>query len=93
MAPDSRRPPTTHRTRVAQRDDLAVEGFTDTSDHLKADVLVAALDAVDGALAGSERLGELCLRPAPVLPGVADEPADAYEVVVCHEVEVISDMR
>ena len=82
-----------HRTRVAERDDLAVEGFTDSSDHLKADVLVAALDAVDRALAGAERLGELRLCPAPVLSGVTDELADTYEVVVCHGVEVISDMR
>jgi hypothetical protein len=55
--------------------------------------LVAALDAIDGALTGAESLGELGLCPAPVLPGVTDELADAYEVVVCHEVEAISDMR
>lgn len=73
-----------HRTRVAQRDDFAVQGFTDSSDHLKADVLVAALDAIDGALTCAECLGELRLCPAPVLPGVTDELADAYEVVVCH---------
>jgi hypothetical protein len=28
-----------------------------------------------------------------MLPGVTDELADTYEVVVCHEAEVISDMR
>ncbi|GDY62054.1 hypothetical protein SAV14893_014470 [Streptomyces avermitilis] len=82
-----------HGTRVAQRDDLTVQGFTDSSDHLKADVLIAALDAIDGALTGAERLGELRLSPAPMLPGVTDELADAYEVIVCHEAEAISDMR
>lgn len=96
MAPESRMAADDaqmHRPRVSQRHDLAVQGLTDAGDHLKADVLVAALDAVDRALAGTERLGELCLCPAPVLPGVTDELADAYEVVVCHEVEAISDMR
>ncbi|MGX1090586.1 hypothetical protein RKD47_001267 [Streptomyces albogriseolus] len=82
-----------HRTGVAEGDDLTVQRLADTGDHLKADVLVAALDPVDGALAGAERLRELGLRPAAVLPGVTDELADAYEVVVCHEVEAISDMR
>lgn len=48
-----------HRTRVAQGDDFAVQRFADPGDHLKADVLVAALDAVDGALTGVERLREL----------------------------------
>jgi hypothetical protein len=82
-----------HRARVAQGDDFAVQRFTDSSDHLKADVLVAALDAIHGALTGAECLGKLGLRPAPVLTGVTDELADAYEVVVFHGVEAISDMR
>lgn len=73
-----------HRTRVTQGHDLAVQGFAYTGDHLKADVLIAALDAIDGTLAGAESLGELRLGPAPVLTGVTDELADAYEVVVCH---------
>ena len=85
--------PQMHRARVAERDDFTVERFADTGDHLKADVLVPALDAVDRALAGAERLGELRLCPATVLPGVTDELADAYEVVVCHASDRISDMR
>ena len=85
--------PQMHRPGVAERHDLAVERLADAGDHLKADVLVAALDAVHGALAGAERLGELRLCPAPVLPGVTDELADAYEVVVCHASQAISDMR
>ena len=82
--PTSADHPQMHRARVAERDDLAVEGFADAGDHLKADVLVAALDAVDRTLAGAESLRKLRLCPAPVLPGVTDELADAYEVVVCH---------
>lgn len=73
-----------HGSGVAERHDLAVEGLADAGDHLKADVLVAALDAVDGALARGERLGELTLCPAAVLAGVTDELADAGEVVVFH---------
>ena len=45
---------------------------------------MAALDAVDGALAGAEHLGELLLRPAAVLAGVADQVADAAQVVLSH---------
>jgi len=76
--------PQMHRSRVAQGDDLALQGFTDSSDHLKADVLVATLDAVHSALTGTESFCQLRLCPAPVLPGVTDELADAYEVIVCH---------
>src|SRR6202008_3372946 len=46
--------PQMHRARVPQGDDLTVECFTDSGDHLKADVLIAAFDAIDGALAGAE---------------------------------------
>lgn len=74
--------PQVHRSGIAERHDLTVECFTDTGNHLKADVLIAALDAVDGALAGAERFGKLTLRPAPVLTGVTYELADACEVVV-----------
>lgn len=85
MEPESRMAadhPQVHGPGVAERHDLAVECLTDARDHLKADVLIAALDAVHGALAGGERLGELALCPAPVLTGVTDELADAYEVIV-----------
>lgn len=87
MAPESRMSADhaqMHRPGVAERDDLAVECLADPGDHLKADVLIAALNAIHGALAGGQCLGELCLCPAPVLSGVTDELADAYEVVVCH---------
>lgn len=85
MDPESRLPadhPQMHGTGVAEGHDFAVECFTDAGNHLKADVLIAALDAVHGALAGGERLGELTLCPAPVLTGVTDELADTYEVVI-----------
>ncbi len=82
-----------HGSRVPERDDFTVQGLANPRDHLKADVLVTAFDAVDRALARAERLRELRLGPAPMLPRVADEPADAYEVVVCHEQDGISDMR
>lgn len=74
-----------HGSGVAERHDLAVEGFADAGDHLKADVLVAALDAVDSALARGERLGELTLCPATMLTGVTDELADTCEVVIFHD--------
>ena len=51
--------PQMHRPRVTQRDDLTVQGFTDSGDHLKADVLITALDAIHRALAGAERLRQL----------------------------------
>lgn len=96
MAPESRMAAhhtQMHRTGVAEGDDLTVQRLADAGDHLKADVLVAALDPVDRALAGAQSLRELGLCPAAVLPCVTDELTDAYEVVVCHGVEAISDMR
>lgn len=73
-----------HGSGVTDRHDLAVEGLTDAGDHLKADVLVATLDAIDRALARGQRVGELGLCPATVLTGVTDELADTCEVVVFH---------
>ena len=68
--------PQVHRPGDAERDDLGVEGLADAGEHLEAEVLVSALDPVDGALAGAEDLGELGLGVAAVLAGVADELAD-----------------
>lgn len=63
----------------AEADDLGVEREADAVEHLEAEVLGALLDAVHGALARAEPLGELGLREAPVLAGAADERADLRE--------------
>src|SRR5882757_1186399 len=91
--PPSADHPQVHRAGVAQGDDLAVERLADPRDHLKADVLVTALDTVHRALAGTQRFRELGLCPATMLSRVTDEPADAYEVIVGHMSEAISNMR
>ena len=72
----------------AEGDDLGVEGLADAGHHLEGDVLVAALDAVHRALAGVEHVGELLLGPPAVLAGVADELADAGQVVLSHAATV-----
>ena len=77
----------------AERDDLGVEGLADAGEHLQGEVLVAALDAVDRALAGGQHVGELLLGPAAVLAGVADQVADAGQVVLSHAGDRISHMR
>jgi hypothetical protein len=77
----------------AQRHDLGVQRRADPGDHLQREVLVAALDPVDRALAGAERDGELLLGESSVLPGVADQVADTALVVIRHEAHGISDMR
>ena len=61
----------------AEGDDLGVEGLADPGEHLQGEVLVAALDAVDGTLAGGQHVGELLLRPPTVLAGVPDQVADS----------------
>jgi hypothetical protein len=68
----------------AELDDGVVQGLADPGDHLEGQVLVAALDPVDRALAGVQHVGELLLRPAAVLARVADQGADAAQVVVVH---------
>ncbi len=65
----------------AQGDDLGVEGGADPGEHLERQVLVTLLDAVDGALAGAELLGELGLGQSAMLARVADQVADATLVV------------
>ena len=59
-----------------------VERLADAGEHLEGEVLVALLDPVHRALAGAEHLGQLLLRPAPVLAGVADQVADPAEIVL-----------
>ena len=76
----------------AEGDDLGVECRADAREHLEGEVLVALLDAVDGALAGAEQLCQLVLGEPAVLAGVADEVADAT-LVVSHADHGISDMR
>src|SRR5680860_955540 len=61
--------------------------------HLEAEVLVAALDAVHRALAGGQRVRELLLGPSAVCAGVADQVADAVQVVLAHALDHISNMR
>ena len=67
IEPDSVVPPDDPQVHRAgtERDDLGVERLADPGEHLEAEVLVAALDPVDRALAGAEHVGELRLRPAP----------------------------
>ena len=72
------------RAGVAERDELGVQALADAGQHLKAEVLLALLDAGDGALAGAERLGELRSGSALVLAGVTDQGADAGQVVLGH---------
>ncbi|GGM09095.1 hypothetical protein GCM10010102_01210 [Promicromonospora citrea] len=60
----------------AHGDELGVEGRADAADHLKAEILGALLDAVHGALARAQTLGELGLREATVLTCAADQGSD-----------------
>ena len=80
--------PQVHRAGHAERDDLGVERLADPGQHLQAEVLLAALDPVDRALAGAEHVGELGLGVAAVLASVADELADPVQVVVSHRITV-----
>ena len=70
------------RAAVAERDELAVELLADPGEHLQSEVLLALLDAGDGALAGAEEVGELALGQPLVAPGVADQGADPGQVRV-----------
>ena len=103
IEPDSMVPPTTRRCigacRPSETSSL-VERLADAGEHLDAQVLAALLDAVDGALAGAEGLGQASLGEAPVLAGVADERADLAEVglgadrsIIRHVPTIISYMR
>src|SRR5262249_6569495 len=76
--------PQVHRPGHAEGDDLRVERLADPGQRLQAQVLLAALDPVDRTLAGAEKVGELRLRIAAVLASVADQLADAAEVVFRH---------
>ncbi len=80
--------PQVHRAGHAERDDLGVERLADPGEHLQAEVLLAALDPVDRALAGAEHVGQLGLGVAAVLASVADELADPAEVVLSHQFTV-----
>ena len=70
------------RAAVAQRDELAVELLADPGEHLEREVLLALLDAGDGALAGAEQVGQLALGQALVASGVPDQRADPGQVGV-----------
>ena len=61
------------RAGVAEGDELAVELLADLGERLEAEVLLALLDAGDGALAGAEEVGELALGDPLVASRVADE--------------------
>ena len=84
IVPESWRPPSTRRCTPgpAQRHDLRVERLADPGEHFDGEVLVVLLDPVDRALDGAECFGELLLCPTAVLVGVADQIADAAQVVV-----------
>src|SRR5262249_22485648 len=71
-----------HRPGPAERHQLALEHLADASEGLHGEVLAALLDAVDGALAGAEQLGQASLGEAVVPAGAPDELADLPEVLV-----------
>ncbi len=65
---------------VVDRHDIARQHVTDTCDHLDTDILTAFFDAVDGALAGAKRLGELSLGKATSQASLLDQVADFVAV-------------
>jgi hypothetical protein len=64
----------------AEGDELAVQALADTRQHLKAEVLLALLDAGHCALAGAEQIGQFALGQALVAACVADQGPDAVEI-------------
>ena len=62
--------------RVARHDEGRLEGVGDPVDHLEGQILVPGFDPVDRALAGVELGGQLVLRHAALLAGIADEASD-----------------
>ena len=85
--------PQVRRPDVAELHQAGVEGGADPGQDLQRDVLLALLDPGDRALAGAEGLGQLGLRPAPVLAGIPDQGADLHQVLVAHGHEDISHVR
>jgi hypothetical protein len=71
-----------------ERHDLGVERRPDAGHHLQREVLVTLLDAIHGALAGLEALGQLLLREPPVGSRVADQLPDTALEVLRHEATV-----
>ena len=87
IEPDSLRPPTMRRCwgPLWPSETNSVSRFVaDPGEHLEAEVLLALLDAGDGALAGAEQVGELALGQPLVAPRVADQGADPGQVVGTH---------
>ena len=77
----------------AEGDDLGLQSAADPRDHLQREVLLALLDAVDGALRRGQALRELRLGQPTVLAGVADQVADTALVVIRHAEDDNSHMR
>ena len=69
---------------VAERDELGVEGVADLGEHVEAEVLLALLDAGNGALGGPQQLCEVRLGHPLVASRVADESADPGQVGLRH---------
>ena len=59
-----------------------IEGRAHPGQQLEREVLTALLHAGHRALAGVQGVSQLDLGPAPVLPGVADEHAEASQIGV-----------
>jgi hypothetical protein len=73
------------RPACADRDDGGVQGLRDPSHHLQAEVLVAGLDPMNGALAGPEHLRELGLRQPPMLACITDQAPDPVQIGISHD--------
>jgi hypothetical protein len=72
------------RAGVSQRDELGVQTLADASEHLKAEILLALLNACDRALARPQGVGKIVLCQALVTSGIPDQGANAAQVVLSH---------
>ena len=72
----------------AHLDDAAVENRFEPLDHLEAEVLLALLHPGDGALACSQRGGELALGPALLAAGVAKGGGDVFGGFLSHTTKI-----
>jgi hypothetical protein len=75
------------RPGAAHGNERGVERLSNSGYHFQAEVLVSGFDAVHGALAGAQHVGQLGLGEPPMLTGVADQAPDPVQVRIRHVTE------
>ena len=78
---------------MTHRDELGVQALTDASEHLKAEILFALLNAGHRALTGPQRIRKIVLGQALVTSGVSDQRAYPAQVAFFHTCNYRSHVR